>query len=105
MHVCTQLTHAGNESGYGSVHDDMARYIRGKDPSRVLMYEPASFGPRTASAVNCPSPAARLATDILCPMYARIQDLAQLGNMFPNMPIIQVSFHSLTHLFIRSMTS
>ena len=100
------LSIAGNESGYGSVHDDMAKYIRSKDPSRVLMYEPASYGPRTAlhltestaegasgstGSSGSGSGNVPLATDILCPMYARIPDLAELGNLFPNMPIIQVS--------------
>ena len=47
------------------------------------MYEPASYGPRTAtiatvSAVGQQPP---LATDVLCPMYARIQDLAVLGQI------------------------
>ena len=99
LYVCLYgYIYLGNESGYGSVHDDMAKYIRGKDPSRVLMYEPASYGPRTATHLTGAAEGASassdvpLATDILCPMYARIHDLAELGNLFPNMPIIQVFF-------------
>lgn len=76
---------SGNESGYGTVHDDMAKYIRSKDPSRVVMYEPASYGPRTVtkasgSGVTQQQPPP-LATDVLCPMYARIGDLAALGKL------------------------
>ena len=47
----TQLifsTTAGNESGYGSLHDEMYQWLRRRDKdhhSRVIMYEPASYGP------------------------------------------------------------
>ena len=35
----------GNEAGYGIVHDKMAAWIRAADHSRVLFYEPATYGP------------------------------------------------------------
>ncbi|CAM9864025.1 unnamed protein product, partial [Heterosigma akashiwo] len=62
----------GNESGYGSHHDDMADWIREKDKSRVLMYEPASYQEREAGR--------GYATDIISPMYARPQECIHLAN-------------------------
>ena len=73
VHPCIIGWSLGNESGYGQVHDDMAQWIRQRDPTRILMYEPASYGPRAGGKT--------MATDILCPMYSRICDLATLSNM------------------------
>ncbi len=53
----------GNESGYGSNHDAMAKWIRGRDPSRLLHYEGASLDRRQAEE---PLP---LVTDIESNMY------------------------------------
>ncbi|UPW19972.1 beta-galactosidase [Agarivorans sp. TSD2052] len=48
----------GNESGYGSNHDAMYGWLKQADPSRPIQYE--------GGGANTP------ATDILCPMYARV---------------------------------
>ena len=78
----------GNESGYGEAHDKMAAWLRRADASRVVLYEPASYGPRTGSA--------SAATDVLCPMYARVSDCVALSNLFPEMPLIQSEYsHSM----------
>jgi len=58
----------GNESGYGANHESVAGWIRSYDPSRPLHYEGAIAGyenwGRGASA-----------TDIICPMYASVDDI------------------------------
>jgi len=48
----------GNESGHGSNHDALYQWIKSNDPSRPVQYE----GGGANSA----------ATDIICPMYARV---------------------------------
>ena len=50
----------GNESGYGAHHEAMYAWTRKADPSRPIQYE--GGGADTA------------ATDIICPMYARVDD-------------------------------
>ncbi|MDK1703788.1 beta-galactosidase [Serratia rubidaea] len=48
----------GNESGHGANHDALYRWLKSADPSRPVQYE----GGGANSA----------ATDIICPMYARV---------------------------------
>ncbi|WP_406610986.1 beta-galactosidase [Agarivorans sp. JK6] len=48
----------GNESGYGCNHDAMYGWLKQADPSRPIQYE--------GGGADTP------ATDILCPMYARV---------------------------------
>lgn len=48
----------GNESGHGATQDGMYHWVKGRDPSRPVQYE--GGGANTA------------ATDIVCPMYARV---------------------------------
>ncbi|POP46979.1 beta-galactosidase [Superficieibacter electus] len=48
----------GNESGHGNNHDALYRWLKSEDPSRPVQYE----GGGADSA----------ATDIICPMYARV---------------------------------
>ena len=57
-HSCIILWSLGNESGHGSTHDALYRWIKSHDPSRPVQYE--GGGANTA------------ATDIICPMYARV---------------------------------
>ncbi len=58
----------GNESGYGTNHDDAAGWVRAYDASRPLHYEPA-----IAEDWN----AGHNATDIVCPMYAPISAIVE----------------------------
>ena len=60
--ICWSL---GNEAGYGPAHLAMAGYLRARDASRPVQYE--GGGSRT------------LATDVICPMYARIGQIAKLA--------------------------
>ncbi|KAJ8598196.1 hypothetical protein CTAYLR_005521 [Chrysophaeum taylorii] len=67
----------GNESGYGSAHREMAAWLRAVDPSRFVHYEPATWAE---------SP--REATDVLCPMYARLDECYGLAARHPSMPLV-----------------
>uniref|UniRef100_A0A1D1ZZ97 beta-galactosidase n=1 Tax=Auxenochlorella protothecoides TaxID=3075 RepID=A0A1D1ZZ97_AUXPR len=65
----------GNEAGYGAAHLAMAGYLRARDPSRLTHYE--GGGSRTP------------ATDIICPMYARVHQAEELaGNADDPRPVI-----------------
>jgi hypothetical protein len=95
----------------------MSQWVRDTDRSRVLFYEPASYGPRptknnTSSSTSFSfddddynifgavfskylhylsgnsMPKNSTATDILCPMYARVSDCIKLINKFPDNPLI-----------------
>lgn len=137
VHPCIIGWSLGNESGYGANHEAMAAWIRSKDKTRVLFYEPASFGPRapdatvgTAAAwvthdkkgrkmsgkiggsggqdlsrvgtlVGGPGSAA-MATDVLCPMYARVGDCITLANIYPDFPLILCEYaHMMGRLYVR----
>ncbi|RSB16796.1 beta-galactosidase [Citrobacter farmeri] len=58
----------GNESGHGTNHDALYRWLKSEDPSRPVQYE--GGGADTA------------ATDIICPMYARVDQ----DQPFPAVP-------------------
>lgn len=57
-HASIIIWSLGNESGIGSAHHAMYQWLKQRDPSRPVQYE--GGGARTA------------ATDIICPMYARV---------------------------------
>ena len=59
-HPCIIIWSLGNEAGYGAAHDVMYSAIRKLDPSRPIQYEP--------DGSNTP------VTDIICPMYARVDE-------------------------------
>ena len=56
----------GNESGYGPNHDAAAGWVRGRDPSRPLHYE---------GAIALDWSGGHRATDVVCPMYASVEDI------------------------------
>ena len=58
----------GNESGYGAHHDAMAAWLRHRDPSRPVHYE---------GALGAGWGESRRATDIVCPMYPSIDQIAR----------------------------
>jgi beta-galactosidase len=58
----------GNESGHGANHDALYRWLKSTDPTRPVQYE--GGGANTA------------ATDIICPMYARVDQ----DQPFPQVP-------------------
>lgn len=57
-HPCIIIWSLGNESGHGSTHDALWRWVKSSDPTRPVQYEGGG--------------AATSATDIICPMYARV---------------------------------
>jgi beta-galactosidase len=71
-HPCVIAWSLGNEAGYGEVHDAAAAWIRAYDPSRIVHYEGAVFHAGWVSG-------GRLATDLVCPMYATIDAIRQYG--------------------------
>mmetsp|Transcript_13788 Transcript_13788/g.22820 ORF Transcript_13788/g.22820 Transcript_13788/m.22820 type:complete len:1982 (+) Transcript_13788:151-6096(+) len=101
----------GSDSGYGRVHDKMANWIGDRDTSRLVMYEPASYGPRVSSSANSNiNPSSKklnivkskhkranpqMATDILCPKYARVSECIVLGNRYPDMPLILMEYSDM----------
>lgn len=66
-HPCVALWSLGNESGLGAGHLAAAGYLRFRDPSRPVHYE--GGGSRSA------------ATDVVCPMYARVRQLQWLADL------------------------
>ena len=67
-HPSIILWSLGNESGHGANHDALYRWIKTTDPTRPVQYE--GGGANTA------------ATDIVCPMYARVDQ----DQPFPAVP-------------------
>lgn len=67
-HACIIIWSLGNESGHGATHDALYRWIKSNDPTRPVQYE--GGGANTA------------ATDIVCPMYARVDE----DQPFPAVP-------------------
>ena len=76
-HPSIILWSLGNEAGYGAVHDAAARWIRSVDPTRPVHYEGAIFhtGGPGAGWID----GGLEATDVVCPMYASIADVAEYG--------------------------
>lgn len=67
-HASIIIWSLGNESGYGNNHDAMYQWVKKCDPSRPVQYE--GGGANTA------------ATDIICPMYSRVDQ----DQPFPQVP-------------------
>ncbi len=85
----------GNESGYGRTHDRLAHLLRRYEKDRVVMYEPATYGPREIVSNSSwfgyssgASESKKVATDILCPMYPKVHDCIVIANKSPDMPVI-----------------
>ncbi|EKN4693012.1 beta-galactosidase [Yersinia ruckeri] len=57
-HACIIIWSLGNESGHGSSHDALYAWVKSNDPTRPVQYEGGGANTK--------------ATDILCPMYARV---------------------------------
>jgi len=67
-HPCIIIWSLGNESGHGATHDALYRWIKTNDPTRPVQYEGGG--------------ADTTATDIICPMYARVDE----DQPFPAVP-------------------
>lgn len=71
-HPCVILWSLGNESGLGAHHHSAAAWIRAVDPTRPLHYEGATFHAPWVDG-------ARDVTDVVCPMYASVDDIVAYG--------------------------
>jgi beta-galactosidase len=69
-HPSIILWSLGNESGYGPNHDAAAGLVRSLDPSRPLHYEGA-----ISRWMGENWDKGRAATDVICPMYASIEEI------------------------------
>ncbi len=65
-HACVIVWSLGNESDYGANHDAAAGWLRRYDPTRPLQYE---------GAAKTDWSGADIASDILCPMYASLDEI------------------------------
>ena len=81
-HASIILWSLGNESGYGPNHDAMAGWIRFYDPSRPLHYENASWTWENFEQQTPGLPA----TDVVCPMYASIENIIKYAETGPDYP-------------------
>lgn len=77
-HASVILWSLGNETGYGPNQDGMAGWIRGRDPSRPLHYEPGIW---VQGVSNQPTSAIYATgdrvTDIVCPMYPQLHSIRE----------------------------
>ncbi len=77
-HPSIILWSLGNESGYGENHDALAAWIRAYDPTRPLHYEGTvpQFWTQGSGMDYFPN-GGRLASDVICPMYASIDQMIE----------------------------
>jgi beta-galactosidase len=82
-HPAIILWSLGNETGYGANQDGMAGWVRGRDASRPLHYEPAIWVQgidEKNQPTNFRYNMGHHATDIVCPMYAQLEHLLEWAN-------------------------
>lgn len=72
-HPCIIIWSLGNEAGDGKNFEKTYAWLKDKDPSRPVQYEPADWQSHT---------------DIVCPMYADIWFLEEKYNKDPERPLI-----------------
>ncbi len=78
-HPSIILWSLGNESGYGANHDAMAGWIHNFDPSRPLHYEGGIYPVHSYQVGNAGDwSTGRTVTDIICPMYAPLDQIAKV---------------------------
>ncbi len=79
-HPCVIGWSLGNESGHGPGHDAAAAWVRFTDPSRFVHYEGGDHRRWTPTSPaedrhRPPSRSDRLVTDVVCPMYATVDQI------------------------------
>ena len=67
----------GNEAGHGAIFDATYQWIKQRDPSRPVQYEPAGK---------------ESYTDIFCPMYPPIERLVAYAETEPQRPLIMIEY-------------
>lgn len=79
-HPSVVIWSLGNESDYGANHDAVAAWLRRDDPTRPVQYEGAIKDDWTAG---------QAASDIVCPMYASIDELVEhVTRQPPTRPVV-----------------
>ena len=81
-HTCIIGWSLGNESGQAAVHAAAAAWVRATEPTRFVHYE-GGFNKnyshrgvgRQAERESPPNPVERLISDVVCPMYATLEQI------------------------------
>ncbi|MUJ28010.1 DUF4981 domain-containing protein [Aliivibrio fischeri] len=76
-HPCIIIWSMGNEAGTGSVFEALYQWIKEKDNSRPIQYEPAGE---------------EYYTDIVCPMYPTLERLEQFAKQGDTRPMIMIEY-------------
>lgn len=76
-HPCIIIWSMGNEAGTGCVFETLYQWIKEKDPSRPVQYEPA--GEEAYS-------------DIICPMYPTLERLTEFSKQDDPRPMIMIEY-------------
>ena len=76
-HACVIIWSMGNEAGKGCVFETMYNWVKERDGSRPVQYEPAGEAPYT---------------DIVCPMYPTLERLEEFAQQNDARPMIMIEY-------------
>ena len=76
-HACVIIWSMGNEAGKGCVFETLYNWVKEKDGSRPVQYEPAGEAPYT---------------DIVCPMYPTLERLEEFAQQSDGRPMIMIEY-------------
>ncbi|TNJ17369.1 beta-galactosidase [Aeromonas sobria] len=76
-HACIIIWSMGNEAGTGCVFETLYKWIKTKDNSRPIQYEPAGE---------------EFYTDIVCPMYPSLERLEEFAKQGSERPMIMIEY-------------
>ncbi len=76
-HPCIVIWSMGNEAGTGSVFEALYQWIKEKDTSRPVQYQPAGE---------------EAYTDIVCPMYPTLERLHEFSQQDDHRPMIMIEY-------------
>lgn len=76
-HACVIIWSMGNEAGKGCVFETLYNWVKEKDSSRPVQYEPAGEAPYT---------------DIVCPMYPTLERLEEFVRQNDGRPMIMIEY-------------
>ena len=76
-HACVIIWSMGNEAGKGRVFEALYNWVKERDSSRPVQYEPAGEAPYT---------------DIVCPMYPTLERLEKFAQQNDGRPMIMIEY-------------
>lgn len=76
-HACVIIWSLGNESGKGCVFETLYNWVKKRDSSRPVQYEPAGEASYT---------------DIVCPMYPALERLEEFSHKNDSRPMIMIEY-------------